>query len=309
MLSNQKKHGAICAAGMLVAGFVVLAAAAPARAAGVVARATAVVGDVSVQGLDGGRRPLHCGDSVRSGERLFTAADGRTALLSGDVLVQLDVNSEAVLETTEVGTPALMLARGHLRLIDGRAGETGPELRISTPHAKASGFGGDSDIYITAVAGTEQSLLCASERTLAVQRAQDQTTAQPGECVVAQSGGGAFSRAPHPRVAIDTGGGTCEVVSLQHLFLPTEVAVGPPAGGELIPLQGPGLSRDACDDPGSGCSGDVQSPPPSEPPTASEEPGPATPPAPPTCDDPSECFENCGDPSECFGDLSLQAGD
>lgn len=243
---------------LLAAGL--LALAGPVRAGDGVGVVVAVRGEITGALAGEAERPLTCGDVIREGERLTTGEASRVAVLSGDVYAQLFVTSAARFATGADGRRELVLERGRMRVIDPRRGSELEPVRVTTPRAGASAAGNDVDAYVLGPAAVRNSMVCAEGVDLEVARRDARgrsLTARPGRCAIVSVDTPAFTaRVPSERIGLHEAY-ECELPiawRLEGRLAPADVGAGPP-GLLGLPAGEGDLGRDACDVPGSGCSG------------------------------------------------------
>ncbi len=244
-----------------LAGAALLASAASAQSVG---RVAALAGQAQAVG-PAGTRALACGDTVNAGDRLVLGPDARLGVLSSALYAQLTGSTQATAGLTDAGLPDWSLESGRLRLVDTRdPGEPG-RSRLATPHAEARGLASDSEAYVLAEKTGGYSIVCEWGEPLAVARAGESLTADPGECAVAKPGEPLYkANAQQERIPL-AGSDACGFGPLDGGDLASRfddplaaVAAGPPPGG-LLPPAPPAFALQPCDSPGSGCAGPLGS--------------------------------------------------
>ena len=248
---------------IFLAGCMALVTAVTARADDGVGLVVAIRGKVTVQAPGERERPVSCGEVVRSGERLTTAAASRVAVLTGDVYAHLFVLSSARLSRGPEGDTTLFLERGRMRVIDPRGRGEGPPLWIATERAQTRFVGNDVDAYVLGPPGATNAMICSEGVELEVVRrdgASAPSAARFGECAIASLGKATYeAEIPSNRIALAEAY-DCELPdSLAARFTPTDVAAAPSTRLPLPTAKG-GLQRDSCDVPGSGCASPVSVP-------------------------------------------------
>ena len=114
-----------------------------------IGHAVGVSGDVVVEGQDGVRRPVVCGEPLYENDRVLTLAGGRASILAGDVYAQIAAESDLRLARTAAGAPDIAVLQGRVRLIDTELPGGGAPHRISTPDAEIIADGGDTEALVT----------------------------------------------------------------------------------------------------------------------------------------------------------------
>jgi ferric-dicitrate binding protein FerR (iron transport regulator) len=96
---------------------------------------------------------------------LTTSKGGRVGILSQDVYVQLDIDTQLAVRS-QSGGPELRVVSGAVRIVDTRLEADAPRFVIATPHFSAAGRGGDTEVWVSAAAGQNQSRICAHEASV-----------------------------------------------------------------------------------------------------------------------------------------------
>lgn len=215
----------------------------------------AMRGQVSAVDAAGQERALTCGDVIGRDELIRTGRASRVAVLTGDVYAQLYVHSAARFGNEADGSARLALERGRMRVIDPRPSAGAAPVHVRASEAQTRFAGNDVDAYVLGPVGATNAMLCSESVDLAVERLGQRTTAQRGQCAIDSRGKSLYrAQVPSTRIALAEAY-ECELqLGIADLFDPTDVATRP---GRDTPLpDGWGnTTRDACDDPGSGCSG------------------------------------------------------
>lgn len=250
--------------------FSVAAAADP---AGVVA---GLVGNARAVSMDGSTRSLACGDTLAAGETVKTGEGSQVGILSNDVYTQLASSSAARVGRTEQGAFSLDLAQGSARVLDSDDSGAATELRAGTVLAQVDG--NDTEAHRISEKAGLYAMVCEWDQPLSVARNQETLGIEPGDCVVAKARERLY-RAPAHAQRIGLAGldrcqldpGAFALANLSDRFNPADVAA---LAADVPAFPGPlaitALPRDACDDPGSGCTGTnvvvARMPPPPPPP-------------------------------------------
>jgi hypothetical protein len=220
----------------------------PCVPSGEIGRVASVQGDVQAISPDGSARALACDDGVNACEQIVTGPGANAALLVDDAIVQIGPDTRATLSARPA--PEVALERGGVRVVDVRDAAA-QRVQLFTPQLSASPGRGDAEI----VRDGESVRVCAYDEPVVVMARDGAKTVAAGTCLETDAASAfAGSPAAAPSVAL-ADGAACpfHVAGLPGLVPP--VASPPPAGPELDPFEPPG--RDACDEPGSGCSGAV----------------------------------------------------
>ena len=174
---------ALALAGLTGAVFAGGALAEPASVGQVVALSGAV------QAAAPGQEPrtLSCNDSVYEGEVLSTSEGARVGILSSEIYAQLDTGARLALGSSE-GVPAFRLVSGAARIVDTRVDTDALAFQIATPHASASGLGGDVEIWLVERPGESHSRICSRGAPVRVSGAE-QPLGEEGESATATAEG------------------------------------------------------------------------------------------------------------------------
>jgi hypothetical protein len=206
------------------------------------------------------RRPLACGESVRSGDRVLTDAGSVVAFEAQGSFAQLAPESALDVGLASDGGLDLRLARGSVRVVDPETA-TGPDRRLSTSELASVGRG-DTEAFADA-SGTR---ICEWGQELQVGpagRAAGQTLAV-GSCI----GGGLATSASQGVVVSVAEGAYCELAV--GGLSPIDVAGGPGGpvfpGIDPLPPVMPSCQAGACTNNGESGIPVVESPPGYEPP-------------------------------------------
>jgi hypothetical protein len=206
------------------------------------------------------RRPLACGESVRSGDRVITDAGSVMAFEAQGSFTQVAPESALDVGLAGDGGLDLRLARGSVRVVDAETA-TGPDRRLSTVELASVGRG-DTEAFADA-SGTR---ICEWGRELQVGpagRAPGETLAV-GSCV-----GGGLATSAADGVAVSVADGAYCELAVGDLS-PVDVAGGP--GGPVFPGISPlppvlpSCQAGACTNNGGSGIPVVESPPGYEPP-------------------------------------------
>ena len=247
----------------LAAAPLVAAADEVAGAAEPVGHVVTLFGDAVAERPGEPPRTLHCRDAVYQGERLVTAEGSRVSVLMGDVLARLDKGSALRVGRTAAAAD-IKLEQGAVRLLDPR--DAGATARLAVLDARAKVLGNDAEAYVFAEKTGRFAMLCEWDAPLAVDRADESTLAQPGQCVIAKRSEPLYLADAHDERLGPPAQDACAlgpVIGALDLHLsPADVAAGPllgPWSGKAGGLEFP--SRSPCDEPGVGpCSGFVDPP-------------------------------------------------
>ena len=213
----------------------------------------AVSGSVEAVAPGQAPRTLACDDPLRC-EEMVTAPGASFSFVSGDVLVRVGGDSRISLNGSE-GAPEVFVERGAVRTTDGSKAGAAP-TRLAARELAASASGADLELQASDAGPTR---LCVYDGSAAVDAGPSARKLAAGQCLAVQGGGVVSFAAADPSVGLDAPGFCSFEVALDDQLTPGDVAAPElfafPAGDPASDL-----SRDPCDDPGSGCTGGVPGP-------------------------------------------------
>jgi hypothetical protein len=228
---------------------------------GRVGEVTAVLGSATAARPGEAPRPLACGDPVFAGERVTTSEAGGVGLLVGHVYVQLAADSTLRLDRGPEGAPDLGLEAGGVGVVDPHQG--GAVARLGALDARATLEGNDLVAHLFAEKAARFAIFCEYGAPLEVARGDERVSAQPGDCVIAKPDEPLYAARAHeervPLAALDA----CKAPRVAlgpaaERFAPTDVAAPPISVADFPePGEPSSANRDACEQPGLGCTRSV----------------------------------------------------
>lgn len=228
---------------------------------------SSLAGSASAQRPGEEPRPLDCGDPVYADDTVWTAADSRVGVMLDDVMAHLAPQTRVALGRTDAATPAATLEAGRVRMIDPR--DAGAPARLAALDARAEVLGNDAEAYLFKEKVGPYAMLCEWDAPLPVARADENLSADPGECVISKSREPLYLARAHderiPAAAAELCDLGPEIASLagaphKHLSPADVSAPGPAPGigsaglGAVSPAGATQPNRSACDGAGSACS-------------------------------------------------------
>ncbi len=221
-----------------------------AHAAEALAEVWAVDGSATVEG-----RAIERGDAIAEGEAVTTGEDSRVGVVAGELYVQLDPSSTVRFERGPDGRIAVALEAGRARIVDTR---DDPEAAaaVTAGGGVANLAGADVEVYVLSEKAGRYAMFCTYDKPIVVARNAHQLAVNPGDCALVKPGEPAYLARGHahqvPLAGIAGPEGLYRVATGPFLV---PVAAGPLLAGFPGPVDAPGLDRDPCDNPGSGCAG------------------------------------------------------
>lgn len=198
-----------------------------------------------------GTRALECGGELCTGDTVTTGPGSSVGILSGGMLTQLGEESSARVWLTADQTPAVVLERGSVRIVDPRDG--GPPARLTVLGTEAQIAGNDTEARLLADEGGRAARFCEFDAPLRV----GVETLAPGSCLTLRPGAPPVVAAAGGHAAIPALDASCDptltIPVLAHL-VPVPSVAAPPGEASALPEPLAGPLRSPCDVPGSGCA-------------------------------------------------------
>jgi len=225
------------------------------RAAEGLGEVWAVDGSASVEGRD-----VERGDGIAVGETVTTGEDSRLGVVAGELYVQLDPSSTVRFERGPDGRVVVVLEAGRARIVDTRE-DPAAAAAVTAEGGAANLAGADVEVYVLDEKAGRYAMFCTWDAPVVVARDARRLAVDPGDCALVKPGEPAYLARGHahqiPLAGIDGPEGVYRVARGSFL---APVAAGPLLAGFPGPVAPPGLDRDPCHDPGSGCAGDTPAP-------------------------------------------------